>query len=328
VPNPSHSQCIAQGQFGFGILKLHLYRWPTATCLDSTPGPHRLHLQAFNRHRLTTHHVQTASLYKIITTGFPNIPTLCPRIDSISIRFGHDYQMADTADLSLFTLILLGAACIVSAFVVVQVGATYTSAYLAAPNEITTFIDAVDFSIQENESYDRDVAKVQRLEDKLRMGKLLREIQKCGDDLREDLNSLLIEEGGTRLRSSTRLLWATKRKRLEESVRRLDLLRMRFLVVYMGLVAARGTSEHGPAKDPEKHHTQKMPVRPSLPHALTEGITRKPPLRRLTTQAMGHGDNVGSPQRQGWAGVVAELQNSPLMHKRHASIETSMTSPR
>jgi hypothetical protein len=235
--------------------------------------------------------------------------------------------MADTADLPLVPILLLLTASLVSVFLILQVATIYTSAYLAAPNEITTFVDAVDFSIQENESYDRDVAKVQRLEDKLRMGKLLREIQKCGDDLREDLNKLLIEEGGTKLRSSTRLLWATKRKRLEESVRRLDLLRMRFLVFYMGLVAARSTSEHGPTKDPAKHHTQKISVRPSLPHALTEGITRKPPLRRLTTQAMGHGDNVGSPQRQGWAGVVAELQKSPLMHKRHASIESSMTSP-
>ncbi|KAH7356957.1 hypothetical protein BKA65DRAFT_218570 [Rhexocercosporidium sp. MPI-PUGE-AT-0058] len=235
--------------------------------------------------------------------------------------------MADTADLPLLTILLLLTACLVSIFVVVQVATTYTTAYLAAPNEITTFIDAVDFSIQENESYDRDVAKVQRLEDKLRMGKLLREIQKCGDDLREDLNGLLIDEGGTRLRSSTRILWATKRKRLEEQVRRLDLLRMRFLVVYMGLVAAKGTSEHTPTRDPEKHITPKMTVRPGLPHALTEGITRKPPLRRLTTQAMGHNDHVGSPQKQGWMGVVAELQNSPLMHKRHASIERNMASP-
>ncbi len=236
--------------------------------------------------------------------------------------------MADTADLPLLTILLLLTACLVSVFVVGQVATTYTTAYLAAPHEITTFIDAVDFSIQENESYDRDVAKVQRLEDKLRMGKLLREIQKCGDDLREDLNRMLIEEGGARLRSSTRLLWATKRKRLEEQVRRLDLLRMRFLVVYMGLVAAKGTSEHPPGRDPEKHHTQKLAVRPSLPHALTEGLMRKPPLRRLTTQAMGHNESLGSPHKQGWAGVVAELQNSPLMHKRHASIETSMASPK
>lgn len=197
-----------------------------------------------------------------------------------------------------------------------------------APSEITTFIDAVDFSIQENESYDGDVAKVPRLEDKLRMGKLLREIQKCGDDLREDLNKLLIDEGGTRLRASTRLLWAAKRGRLEERMRRLDLLRMRFLVVYMGLIAAK--SNESP-KDPEKprihQHIPKAPARPNLPMSLSEGIQRKPPLRRLTTQAMGHNDHVGEAPKTGWMGVVAELQRSPLMHKRHASIESAM-SPR
>ena len=235
--------------------------------------------------------------------------------------------MADSTDLPLLTILLLLTACLVSVFVLGAFATTYTTAYLAAPNEITTFIDTVDFSIQENESYDRDVAKVQRLEDKLRLGRLLREIQKCGDDLREDLNMLLIDEGGTRLRSSTRLLWAAKRKRLEERMRRLDLLRMRFLVVYMGLIAAKSTEQSG--RDPEKqHHIPKAPPRPILPHALTEGIMRKPPLRRLTTQAMGHNDHVGGAQKQGWAGVVAELQNSPLMHKRHASIESSLASPR
>jgi len=236
--------------------------------------------------------------------------------------------MADSTNLPLLTILLLLTACLVSVFVLGQIATAYTVAYLAAPNEILTFIDTVDFSIQENESYDRDVAKVTRLEDKLRMGRLLREIQKCGDDLREDLNGLLVDEGGTRLRSSTRLLWAAKRKPLEERVKRLDLLRMRFLVVYMGLIAAKSTSENTPARDPEKiHSTPKVLPRPSLPHALTEGITRKPPLRRLTTQAMGHNDHSESPQKIGWAGVIAELQKSPLMHKRHASIETSMTNP-
>jgi len=169
---------------------------------------------------------------------------------------------------------------------------------------------------------------VTRLEDKLRLGRLLREIQKCGDDLREDLNKLLIDDGGTRLRSSTRIFWAAKRKRLEERMRRLDLLRMRFLVVYMGLIAAKSTADPAPVKDPEKqYHTPKMQLRPSLPQAMTEAIIRKPPLRRLTTQAIGHNDHVGGHQKMGWAGVVAELRNSPLMHKRHASIETSMASP-
>ncbi|TVY36541.1 hypothetical protein LCER1_G009189 [Lachnellula cervina] len=235
--------------------------------------------------------------------------------------------MAETSDLPLLTIVLLLTACLVSLFVLGQIATTYTVAYLAAPSEITTFLDTVDFSIQENESYDRDVAKVQRLEDKLRMGKLLREIQKCGDDLREDLNKLLIDEGGTRLRSSTRLFWAAKRGRLEERMRRLDLLRMRFLVVYMGLIAAKSNEQ---SRDPEKqhYHTPKMTLRPGLPHALTEGIQKKPPLRRLATQAMGHNDHVGAAPKQGWMGVVAELQNSPLMHKRHASIETAMASPR
>ncbi|TVY33271.1 hypothetical protein LSUB1_G008415 [Lachnellula subtilissima] len=236
--------------------------------------------------------------------------------------------MAETSDLPFPTILLLLTACLVSLFVLGQIATTYTIAYLAAPSEITTFLDTVDFSIQENESYDRDVAKVQRLEDKLRMGKLLREIQKCGDDLKEDLNKLLIDEGGTRLRSSTRLFWAAKRGRLEERMRRLDMLRMRFLVVYMGLIAAKSNEQ---PKDPEKQHyhtPKRMTLRPGLPHALTEGIQRNPPLRRLATQAMGHNDHVGAAPKQGWMGVVAELQNSPLMHKRHASIETAMASPR
>ena len=238
--------------------------------------------------------------------------------------------MADS-DLPLLIILLLFTAVLLSLFVLGQIATTYLIAYFAAPSEITTIIDAVDFSIQENESYDSDVGKVQRLEDKLRLGRLLREIQKCGDDLREDLNGLLIDEGGTRLRSSTRLLWATKRKRLEERLRRLDLLRMRFLVVYMGLIAARsppGQLTTMKTRDPEKFIPPAPPIRPSLTHALTESAARKPPLRRITTQAMGHNVQVGGVQRQGWAGVVEELQNSPLMHKRHASLEISMSSPR
>jgi len=231
-----------------------------------------------------------------------------------------------TSTTQLLTLALLLTATLLAVLVLAQIATTYTTAYLSAPSEITTFIDVVDFSIQENESYDTDVAKVSRLEDKLRLGRLLREIQKCGDDLREDLNLLLIDEGGTRLRSSTRLLWAAKRKRLEERMHRLDLLRMRFLVVYLGLVAAKSTEEVKKERDLEKNwQTPRMQIRPGLPHALTEGITKnRPPLRRLTTQAMGHNDHSNVPQKQGWASVVAELQKSPLMHKRHASIETTL----
>lgn len=232
-------------------------------------------------------------------------------------------------DLPLTALTLILAALALSILVIAQVTSSYTSAYLSAPLELPTFLDASDFSIQENESYDRDIARIPRLEDKLRLNRVLREIQKCGDDLREDLNRLLIEESGTRLRSSARLLWKSHREHLEQRVRRLDLLRMRFLVLYMGLVAAG-------AVVPEKQVLEKVPermvprmaMRPQLPRALLEGVQRKPPLRRLATQAMGHSnDEVGGGHRVGWASVVSELQRSPLMHKRHASIETAMARP-
>jgi len=227
-----------------------------------------------------------------------------------------------------WTIILVLTALLLSLVVLGQILARYSSAYFAAPREITAFVDSVDSSIQENESYDRDVAKVQRLDDKIRLGRLLREIQKGGDDLREDLNALLLSEDDTRLRASARLLWASKRAHLEERLRRLDLLRMRFLVIYMSIVAATTTAaaekveKSASPKDPEKggHH----PLRPGFAAALVDGIKRAPPLRRLTTQAIGHLDTSEGGHRHGWAGVVQELQRSPLMHKRHASIENAM----
>jgi hypothetical protein len=98
---------------------------------------------------------------------------------------------------------------------------------------------------------------------------------------------------------------------------------MRFLVVYMGIIAAAAKAEKQPTpRDPEKSPTPK----PSLTRALTEGITKKqPPLRRLTTQAIGHNDTSAGNHRKGWFGVVQELQRSPRMHQRHASIETAMS---
>lgn len=85
--------------------------------------------------------------------------------------------MADnTSNLPPLTIVLLLTALLISIYVVGQIAVTYTTAYLTAPNEFTTFIDVVDFSMEANESYGRDIAEVQRLEDKLRLGKLLREI--------------------------------------------------------------------------------------------------------------------------------------------------------
>ncbi|CAH0026446.1 unnamed protein product [Clonostachys rhizophaga] len=231
-----------------------------------------------------------------------------------------------------WTILLVLTALILSTVVLAQVVATYSTAYVAAPREIATFKDTVEFSIQENESYDRDVTKVQRLDDKLRLGRLLREIQKGGDDLREELNSLLIDEDTTTLRTGARLMWATKRRHLEDSVRRLDLLRMRFLVVYMGIITSIADKQP-PAppplpRDPEKLSLMRTPTRPAKPtlqKAHTDNnVKARPPLRRLTTQAIGHHEHTGRPHRQGWAGVVEELQLSPRMQQRHASIEASM----
>lgn len=237
-----------------------------------------------------------------------------------------------------WTIVLVLTALLLSFIVLSQIMTTYITAYRDAPSEITSFIDAVDFSVEENESYDRDIAKVQRLDDKLRLGRLLREIQRGGDDLREQINSMLLSDDTTTLRTPARLLWANRRRDLEERVRRLDLVRMRFLVVYMGVVAERAsaTAERRaatpvtpPATDPEKSplpFTPPMmhPMKASLTRALTEEIRQKPPLRRLTTQALGHHADTQPGHKMGWAGVVQELQRSPKLHKRRTSIERSI----
>ncbi|KAG5918248.1 hypothetical protein E4U61_001962 [Claviceps capensis] len=228
-----------------------------------------------------------------------------------------------------WTIILVLTALALSLVVIGQVVTTYWTAYVAAPREIVDYIDTVDFSIQENESYDRDVSKVQRLEDKIRLAQLVREIQRAGDDLREHVNSMVVSEGATSLKTSARLLWAAKRSQLTDRVRRLDMLRTRFLVVYMGIMASVVDRNPPPPpplpRDPEKILPVGIsPTKPSLRKSLTESIVRRPPLRRITTQAIGHQENVHAPHRKGWAGVVEELQTSPRMQQRHASIELAM----
>ncbi|KAI8957869.1 hypothetical protein F5Y11DRAFT_338096 [Daldinia sp. FL1419] len=252
----------------------------------------------------------------------------------------------------LWTLLFLVTALCLALLVAAHILTSYATAYLAAPHEITAFLETVDSSIQENEGYDGDVAKVYRLEDKLRLGRLLREIQKSGDDLREELNSLVVAEGSRTLRTSARFLWAGHRRQLEERVRRIDMLRMRFLVMYMGIVATTAgnhakQAERTMPRDPEKaalHFQHQMSTRPCLPKGLTESIKQKPQLRRLTTQTtIGHHEKDETlhqtshhtphrtpqkpPHQMNWMGVVQELQRSPLMHKRRASIELAMRSP-
>ncbi|KAI3325847.1 hypothetical protein HD806DRAFT_425588 [Xylariaceae sp. AK1471] len=241
--------------------------------------------------------------------------------------------MADPSSSLLWTIVLLATALSLALGVIALILTTYTIAYIAAPREITTFVDAVDCSIEENESYDCDVAKVPRLEDKVRLGRLLREIQKQGDDLREDLNRLVVEEGGTTLRTSARVLWAGHRKQLEERVRRLDMLRMRFLVVFMSIVATTASERvKDAARTAPKVFEKAAPLAPPMPRlgihkALTDSVKQKPPLRRLATHTMGHSEKTEHTHRSGWFGVVAELQRSPILRQRHASIEEAMRSP-
>jgi hypothetical protein len=239
-----------------------------------------------------------------------------------------------------WTIVLLLTALALTLVVLIQTLARHATAYMAAPREVTTFLDAVDFSVQENESYDGDVARVPLLEDKIRLGRLLREIQKSGDDLREDLNALLMDEGDSNtLRTGARLLWANKRRQLEDRMRRLDMLRMRFLVVYMGIVAGSGsgsgaivgekTPQQAGPQQQRNHHNEKGAMGPAtpqraLPRSLSEGIAKKPPIRRLTTPAIGHKNETEGQHKRGWFGVIQELQRSPKMLQRHATIETEM----
>jgi hypothetical protein len=81
--------------------------------------------------------------------------------------------MTDSSSRQWIFIISL-TALLLSLAVLVQIASRYAKAYLEAPREVSAFLDAVDSSIAENESYDRDIAKLQRLEDKLRLGRLLR----------------------------------------------------------------------------------------------------------------------------------------------------------
>ncbi|CAK7243568.1 MAG: hypothetical protein STHCBS139747_005094 [Sporothrix thermara] len=410
-----------------------------------------------------------------------------------------------------WTLVLVLTALFLSLVVVGQILARYGAAYWAAPREIAALLDSADSSLQENESYDRDVAKVACRDDKIRLGRLLGEIQRAGDDLREELNNVLVvprpedevingdshdtnHDSGRldysekptsdgrqprglerrrataaaartapsaslrapsssidhnmscsapKLRTSARILWASKRTHLEERLRRLDLLRMRFLVVYMSIVAATATaaaervekilatptasrssssnsdssnrnstsdgsscsssSGSSAADSPLMQAVQSTPTSPRSPTKTTASIVaasiaaaaaaalaagdtdgqyypasptsmpsspglgqphpflrsiqqkkltpprqppsppatphvgpskvsdfaddpqHKPPTRRVTT--LGIRPPEATPEnnhRAGWMGVVEELQRSPLLHKRHTSIEMSM----
>ncbi|KAI9643889.1 hypothetical protein NHQ30_007240 [Ciborinia camelliae] len=242
------------------------------------------------------------------------------------------------------SLLLTCAATAVSLPILVQTLLTHLSAYQRAPQDLTTYLAVLESSVSENASYDHDISRISKLEDRLRLAGMVREIQKSGDELRGLLDGMVRKEDHKRLKLGCRILWGTTRRDLEERVRKLDLLRMRFLVVYLGMVAAKTEvvlKEKEKEREREKEDADKVsgmgfgplgsPIRSkSLTNTLSENIKRTPPLRRITSNAMGHNEGTGSPQRNGWLGVVSELQSSPLMHKRRASVEqsSSVGSPR
>ncbi|KAL7895659.1 hypothetical protein HDV63DRAFT_366268 [Trichoderma sp. SZMC 28014] len=231
--------------------------------------------------------------------------------------------MADSGWLQ-WAYILAGSATGMTIVMIAQAANSYWTAYRVAPQEVASFIDTLDFSIEENESYDRDVSKVQRLEDKIRLNRLLREIQRIGDDLRDDLNHLIREESATTLRTSSRIMWASKRAQIEDRMKRLDSLRMRFMMAYLGIITSLAEKQPPPPPPlPEKTAAYTTPNRLSAKKSFDD-LPKRTPSRRLTTQAIGHHEHVETPQRSGWAGVVQELQMSPRMRARHASIEKLM----
>lgn len=277
--------------------------------------------------------------------------------------------------LVVFTALLLSLA------VLAQFLATLTPGFVSASSELEPFASYLEASVHENQSYDLDISSLPgsaRLKDKMRLSLLLQEIQKCGDDMRENLNRLLIVDlttstngvsgiGGMKLKPSAKLFWGFKKKELEERVKRIDMLRLRFLVVYMSIVASSSRTNHlpTPPHTPEKQvihreawsgrtprskdsrsfsvsstdstdttsSTTSVASRPGLPHASSEAIVARnregngrpkvPPLtlRRSDNRSAGNNETHGSGQRMGWMGVVAELQSSPVMRERHASIE-------
>ncbi|KAL7814062.1 hypothetical protein V8C26DRAFT_149433 [Trichoderma gracile] len=241
--------------------------------------------------------------------------------------------MADSGWLQ-WAYLLTTTATGMSIVMIAQTANSFWTAYKNAPQEMAGFIDALDFSLEESECFDRDVSRVQRLEDKIRLNRMLREIQRVGDDLRDELSRLVLEEKGvTTLRTSSRLMWASKRAQLEERIKRLDVLRMRFVMVYLGIITSMAEKQVPPPPPPPppppmpRQQPDKTayttPTKPSAKKSFDE-FARRTPARRLTTQAIGHNEHVETPQRSGWAGVVEELQSSPRMRERHASIEKLM----
>lgn len=112
------------------------------------------------------------------------------------------------------------------------------------------------------------------------------------------------------------------------------MLRMRFLVAYMGLVSSGRVkklkdSEKGPFTNGNAARPPPPPpLPPALPLGVNAGVKKKSTRRRQSrAAALGRGDNIDGSRKQGWAGVIRELQLSPLLQKRqaHASIGKALS---
>lgn len=250
-------------------------------------------------------------------------------------------------DLSGVTMTFILAALLLSLLTIGQVVASHAYAYSSAPIEVQTFLEAANSSIAENESFDHDIMRLQA-SDRPRLIKLLGSIQKCGDDLLEDLNKLTVEGSDSKLKTHSMLLWKTHKERLEARLRRLDLLRMRFLILQMGLVAASLTASSHPVIHHGKAAERRAPTgqfaRPVMPqHALTETIKkisekksdaekkgeglRTTPRRVMSAQTGHNNQQVERGPQFSMASVISELQSSPKLHMRRASIERRTSIP-
>lgn len=227
----------------------------------------------------------------------------------------------DTRVLLVVITFLLFLTAITGVFWVVQVSISYTHTYFAAPLEIATFLDILDFSTQENESYRRDdnFLRVWRLEDRVRIEKLLREIRNCGENLKKDVNNLVLfdKEGEKKLRVFARLFWLVKKSNLQEQAKRLDLLRTRFLVIYYELMANKIFTEYYSPSTPSEHHEVKTSAM-SMPQFSNSQQNKKAHLNNVIKIDTSHDfRSITTTHKHGWTNVLAELQRSPLMQKRH-----------
>lgn len=247
-------------------------------------------------------------------------------------------------DLSGVTMTFILAALLLSLLTIGHVVASHVYAYKSAQLEFHTFFDAANSSIAENTSFEHDITGLQP-SDRPRLIKLMNAIQKCGDDLREDLGRLTVDGSDSKLRTQSMLLWKTHRERLETRLRRLDLLRMRFLTLLMGLVAASHTASTHPHSHHEKASERRAPEgqfsRPMMPkHALTETLhkikekgayaEKKPsaPQRSMSAARTGHNmQDIAKGPQFSMASVISELQSSPKLHMRRASIERRTNVP-